>query len=47
MNELPQDDSSSTFEVSDSQYGVKHIRKQDGETVAIGETYYKQGRIEQ
>ncbi|MEZ2127038.1 MULTISPECIES: alpha-D-ribose 1-methylphosphonate 5-phosphate C-P-lyase PhnJ [unclassified Sinorhizobium] len=47
MNELPQDDGSSTFELSDSHFGVKHIRKDEGEAVTIGNTYYRDGRMEQ
>jgi alpha-D-ribose 1-methylphosphonate 5-phosphate C-P lyase len=47
MNEIPQDDGSSTFEVSDSELGVKTIRKSDGETVEIGATWYKNGEMAQ
>lgn len=47
MNEIPQDDGSSTFEVSDSELGVKTIRRQDGEAVQIGETWYKNGEMAQ
>jgi alpha-D-ribose 1-methylphosphonate 5-phosphate C-P lyase len=45
MNEIPQDDGSSTFEISDSELGVKSIRHADGETVRIGETWYKNGEM--
>jgi len=45
MNEIPQDDGSSKFEISDSEYGVKSIRKVDGEVVALGETWYKDGEM--
>jgi alpha-D-ribose 1-methylphosphonate 5-phosphate C-P lyase len=40
MNELPQDDGSSRFELSDSGYGEKRLHARDGESVTIGETYY-------
>ena len=46
MNELPRDDGSSDFEVSDSYFGVKHIHGQEGNPVAVGETYYRKGRME-
>ncbi|SMC70745.1 alpha-D-ribose 1-methylphosphonate 5-phosphate C-P-lyase PhnJ [Rhizobium sp. RU36D] len=45
MNEIPQDDGSSAFELSDSQFGVKAIRRADGETVATGDTWYKNGEL--
>jgi alpha-D-ribose 1-methylphosphonate 5-phosphate C-P lyase len=45
MNEIPQDDGSSLFEVSDSEWGVKAIRRRDGEAVAMGETWYKNGKM--
>lgn len=47
MNEIPQDDGSSTYEVSDSELGVKTIRRTDGETVELGETWYRNGKIAQ
>jgi len=47
MNEIPQDDGTSTYEVSDSELGVKTIRKSDGDTVDIGETWYKEGEMAQ
>lgn len=47
MNELPQDDGSSVFEVSDSQFAVKHIRRREGDAVNIGETYYREGEMKQ
>jgi alpha-D-ribose 1-methylphosphonate 5-phosphate C-P lyase len=46
MNELPRDDGSARFELSDSHFGVKQIRKNDGEAVEIAETWYKQGRMD-
>ncbi|MHC2543224.1 alpha-D-ribose 1-methylphosphonate 5-phosphate C-P lyase [Ensifer sp. SEMIA 135] len=46
MNELPHEDGSSQFELSDSHFGVKHIRNADGEAVTIGETWYKNGRMD-
>ncbi|MDE1994878.1 MAG: alpha-D-ribose 1-methylphosphonate 5-phosphate C-P-lyase PhnJ [Rhizobiaceae bacterium] len=45
MNELPQDDGSSRFELSDSHFGVKNICKAEGEQVHVGETWYKDGRM--
>ena len=40
MNELPQDDGSSLFELSDSGYGEKFLRRFEGEAVTIGSTYF-------
>ncbi|HHB81270.1 MAG TPA: carbon-phosphorus lyase complex subunit PhnJ [Aliiroseovarius sp.] len=45
MNEIPQDDGSSLYEISDSELGVKTIRRQDGEDVEIGETWYVDGEM--
>ncbi|MGN6774573.1 alpha-D-ribose 1-methylphosphonate 5-phosphate C-P-lyase PhnJ [Rhizobium sp.] len=45
MNELPQEDGSSQYELSDSHFGVKHIRNSEAEAVEIGETWYKNGRM--
>jgi alpha-D-ribose 1-methylphosphonate 5-phosphate C-P lyase len=45
MNEIPQDDGSSSFEVSDSEWGVKTIRARDGEGETRGETWYKNGEL--
>ncbi len=45
MNEIPQDDGSSAFEVSDSEWGVKEIRRRDGDAVLQGETWYKNGKM--
>ena len=47
MNEIPQDDGSSAFEVSDSEWGVKTIRARDGEGESRGETWYKDGEMPQ
>ena len=47
MNEIPQDDGSSVYEVSDSEWGVKAIRAKDGEDVIQGETWYKDGEMPQ
>ena len=47
MNEIPQDDGSSTFEVSDSELGVKTIRQAGGEPVKIGATWYQNGEMAQ
>lgn len=40
MNELPQDDGSSVFELSDTGYMEKLVNQQRGEDVTIGTTYY-------
>ena len=45
MNEIPQEDGSSAFEISDSDFGVKSIRTAEGEPVAFGETWYKDGEF--
>ncbi|WP_137153130.1 alpha-D-ribose 1-methylphosphonate 5-phosphate C-P-lyase PhnJ [Devosia sp. FKR38] len=45
MNEIPQDDGSSSFEVSDSNLGIKAIRRAEGETVDIGQTWYRGGEF--
>ncbi|MCV6593922.1 MAG: alpha-D-ribose 1-methylphosphonate 5-phosphate C-P-lyase PhnJ [Silicimonas sp.] len=47
MNEIPQDDGSSAFEISDSEYGVKTLRQRDGEAVTFGDTWYKHGEMAQ
>ncbi|OUS06613.1 carbon-phosphorus lyase complex subunit PhnJ [Rhodobacterales bacterium 52_120_T64] len=47
MNEIPQVDGSSTYEVSDSSYGVKTIQKRDGDAVQFGETWYNDGEMTQ
>ena len=47
MNEVPQDDGSSSFEVSDSEWGVKTIRARDGQGESRGETWYKDGEMPQ
>ncbi|ENN88649.1 Protein phnJ [Rhizobium freirei PRF 81] len=46
MNELPQEDGSSRYELSDSHFGVKHIRKSEAEPVEIGETWYNNGKMD-
>jgi alpha-D-ribose 1-methylphosphonate 5-phosphate C-P lyase len=43
MNEIPQDHGGSVFEVSDSNLGIKAIRRAEGETVDIGATWYENG----
>ncbi len=45
MNEIPQDDGSSAFEVSDSEWGVKTIRNRDGERITKGTTWYQNGKM--
>ncbi|MGY4307879.1 alpha-D-ribose 1-methylphosphonate 5-phosphate C-P lyase [Bradyrhizobium sp. USDA 4369] len=46
MNEIPLDDGSSAHELSDSDYAVKRINARDGHPVTIGDTWYKNGRLE-
>ncbi|WP_193335533.1 alpha-D-ribose 1-methylphosphonate 5-phosphate C-P-lyase PhnJ [Devosia beringensis] len=43
MNEIPQDQGGSVFEISDSNLGIKAIRQAEGEVVAIGTTWYRNG----
>lgn len=43
MNEIPQDDGGSTFEVSDSNLGIKAIQQAEGTPAEIGETWYRDG----
>lgn len=45
MNEIPQADGGALYEVSDSELGVKTIRKGEGESVTLGETWYKNGEM--
>lgn len=45
MNEIPQADGSSLFEVSDSELGVKTIRRAEGEAVTLGTTWYRNGKM--
>ena len=45
MNEIPQDNGGSTFEVSDSNLGIKAIRRAEGEHVEVGETWYRGGEF--
>ncbi len=45
MNEIPQDGGGTVHEVSDSNFGIKTIRKRDGEEVSLGETWYKAGEF--
>ncbi len=40
MNEIPQDDGTSAYELSDTGFMEKLISKQQGEDISIGETYY-------
>ena len=43
MNEIPLEGGGSTYEVSDSNLGIKAIRQAEGEPVARGETWYRNG----
>ena len=45
MNEIPQDNGGSTFEVSDSNLGIKAIRRAEGEHVEVGQTWYRGGEF--
>lgn len=47
MNEIPQEDGSSSHEISDSEFGVKTIRKAEGEDIRFGDTWYKDGEMVQ
>ena len=45
MNEIPQTDGASRYELSDSHLGIKAIRRAEGEAVEIGATWYRNGAI--
>lgn len=45
MNEIPNDDGSSSFEVSDSHLGIKAINIKDGGPEKIGDTWYENGEM--
>lgn len=45
MNEIPQDDGGSIFEVSDSNLGIKAIRTAEGTPVTVGDTWYRNGKF--
>jgi alpha-D-ribose 1-methylphosphonate 5-phosphate C-P lyase len=47
MNEIPQDDGTSRFELSDSHLGIKAIRQAEGAAVQIGPTWYENGKMPQ
>lgn len=40
MNEIPQEDGTSAYQVSDTSYAEKIVKRAKGETVRIGETYF-------
>jgi alpha-D-ribose 1-methylphosphonate 5-phosphate C-P lyase len=46
MNEIPQGDGGSAFELSDSHLGIKAIRRAEGEADEIGATWYKNGTLQ-
>lgn len=46
MNEIPRDDGSSAYELSDSGFGIKALDQADGEDVRFGETWYRDGRMQ-
>ena len=43
MNEIPNEDGTSSYEVSDSHLGIKKLNEADGDTSLIGDTWYKKG----
>ncbi|HWL55216.1 MAG TPA: alpha-D-ribose 1-methylphosphonate 5-phosphate C-P-lyase PhnJ [Paracoccus sp. (in: a-proteobacteria)] len=45
MNEIPQADGSSAHELSDSNLGIKAIRRAEGEAATIAPTWYRDGRM--
>ena len=45
MNEIPQAAGGSVHEVSDSHLGIKAIRRREGESVSIGDTWYRDGEF--
>ncbi len=45
MNEIPQDDGSAAYELSDSNLGIKAIRRAEGEAAQIGATWYQDGEF--
>ena len=45
MNEIPQGDGGSAFELSDSNLGIKAIRRAEGAEVVTGETWYIGGTM--
>lgn len=45
MNEIPNDDGSSSYEISDSNLGIKAINIKDGASEKIGETWYQDGAL--
>ncbi|WP_172297194.1 alpha-D-ribose 1-methylphosphonate 5-phosphate C-P-lyase PhnJ [Pseudoruegeria sp. HB172150] len=47
MNEIPQEDGTAAHEVSDSHLGIKAIDRTSGEQVEFGETWYKDGEMQQ
>jgi len=47
VNELPEVGSASRYEMSDSHFATKHIRKSAGEAVTFAGTYYRKGRLVQ
>ncbi|MGJ8527755.1 alpha-D-ribose 1-methylphosphonate 5-phosphate C-P-lyase PhnJ [Maritalea sp.] len=47
MNEIPNDDGSSSFEVSDSNLGIKKLNEAESTSASIGETWYKDGSWQQ
>jgi alpha-D-ribose 1-methylphosphonate 5-phosphate C-P lyase len=45
MNELPREGGGSSFEVSDSNLGIKTIQQREGSPAEIGQTWYKHGEF--
>lgn len=46
MNEIPQADGGTACELSDSHYGIKAIRRREGEDITSGETWYRDGEFQ-
>lgn len=46
MNEIPQEGGGSLFEASDSNLGIKAIRRADGSSAMIGPMWYENGRFQ-
>lgn len=44
MNEIPDDDGSSHYELSDSHFGIKAIDRREGTDIPVGATWYENGK---
>ena len=46
MNELPQDDGTMLYELSDTSYATKLVAQRSGQAITLGETYFdEQGKF--